>query len=36
MDDHIMLDITHEVVIENLKSQQPHSCTCTQIQTILP
>jgi hypothetical protein len=24
MDNHIMLNITHEVVIENLKSQQPH------------
>jgi hypothetical protein len=28
--------IAHEVVIENLKSQQPHSCTCIQIETILP
>jgi uncharacterized small protein (DUF1192 family) len=36
MDDHIMLNITHEVVIENLKSQQPHSCTCVQIETIFP
>jgi hypothetical protein len=36
MDDHIMLNIAHEVVIENLKSQQPHSCTCNQIETILP
>jgi hypothetical protein len=36
MDDHIMLNITHEVVIANLKSQQPHSCTCVQIETILP
>jgi hypothetical protein len=36
MDDHIILDITHEVVIENLKSQQPHTCTCIQIETILP
>ena len=36
MDDHIILDITHEVVIENLKSQQPHSCTCIQIETTLP
>jgi hypothetical protein len=25
MDDHIMLNIAHEVVIENLKSQQPHA-----------
>jgi hypothetical protein len=36
MDDHIMLNIAHEVVIENLKSQQPHLCTCIQIETILP
>jgi uncharacterized small protein (DUF1192 family) len=36
MDDHIMLNIAHEVVIENLKSQRPHSCTCIQIETILP
>jgi uncharacterized small protein (DUF1192 family) len=35
MDDHIMLNIAHEVVIENVKSQQPHSCTCIQIKTIL-
>jgi hypothetical protein len=35
-DNHIMLNIAHEVVIENLKSQQPHSCTCIQIKTILP
>jgi uncharacterized small protein (DUF1192 family) len=34
MDDHIMLNIVHEVVIENLKSQQPQSCTC--IETVLP
>jgi hypothetical protein len=36
MDDHIILNIAHEVVIENLKSQQSHSCTCIQIETILP
>jgi hypothetical protein len=36
MDDYIMLNITHEVVIANLKFQQPHSCTCVQIETILP
>jgi hypothetical protein len=35
-DDHIILNIAHEVVIENLKSQQPHSCTCIQIENILP
>jgi hypothetical protein len=36
MDDHIMLNIAHEVVIANLKSQQPQACTCVQIETILP
>jgi hypothetical protein len=36
IDDHIMLNIAYEVVIENLKFQQPHSCTCIQIETILP
>jgi uncharacterized small protein (DUF1192 family) len=36
IDDHIMLNIAHEVMIENLKTQQPHSCTCIQIETILP
>jgi hypothetical protein len=36
MDDHIMLNISHEVVLANLKSQQPHACTCVQIETILP
>jgi hypothetical protein len=36
IDDHIILNIAHEVVIENLKSQQPHSCTCIRIETILP
>jgi hypothetical protein len=36
MDDHIMLNIAHKVVIANLKSQQPQSCTCVQIETILP
>jgi uncharacterized small protein (DUF1192 family) len=36
MDDHIMLNIANEVVIENLKSQQPHSCTSIQFKTILP
>jgi uncharacterized small protein (DUF1192 family) len=33
--DHIMLNIAHEVVIENVKSQQPQACTCVQIETIL-
>jgi hypothetical protein len=36
MDNHIMLNVSHEVVITNLKSQQPYSCMCVQIETILP
>jgi hypothetical protein len=36
MADHIMSNIAYEVVLANLKSQQPHSCTCVQIETILP
>jgi hypothetical protein len=35
MDSHIMLEMAHEVVLTNLKSCQPHICTCTQIETIL-
>jgi hypothetical protein len=31
----IMLEMAHEVVLTNLKSYQPHICTCTQIETIL-
>jgi hypothetical protein len=36
MDNHIILNIAHKVVIENLKPQQPHLCTCIQIETTLP
>jgi hypothetical protein len=35
MDSHIMLEMTHEVVLTNLKSYQPNICTCIQIETIL-
>jgi hypothetical protein len=35
IDSHIMLEMAHEVVLTNLKSYQPHICTCTQIETIL-
>jgi hypothetical protein len=34
MDNHIMLDIAHKVVMANIKSYQPHLCTCVQIETI--
>jgi hypothetical protein len=36
MDSHIMLEMAHEVVLTNLKLYQPHLCTCTEIETILP
>ena len=36
VDDHIMLDNAHEVVLTILKSYQPHKCTCLQIEAILP
>jgi hypothetical protein len=35
VDDHIMLDIPHEVVIISLNSCEPHSCTCDQFVKIL-
>jgi hypothetical protein len=28
--------MAHEVVLTNLKSYQPHICTCVEIETILP
>jgi hypothetical protein len=31
VDDHIMLDITHKVVITSLNSCEPHSCTSDQL-----
>jgi hypothetical protein len=36
MNSQIMLKMTHEVVLTNLKSYQPHTCTCVEIETILP
>ena len=35
VDDHIMLDIAHEVVITSLNSYEPHSCTSNQLVKIL-
>jgi hypothetical protein len=31
-----MLDVAHEVVIANLKSCEPHSCTCAHLDNISP
>jgi hypothetical protein len=36
VDDHIMLDIAHEVVITSLNSCEPHSCTSTHLDNISP
>ena len=34
VDDHIMLNVAHEVVITNLNSCEPHSCTSTHLDNI--
>jgi hypothetical protein len=36
VDDHIMLDIAHEVVITSLNSCETHSCTCAHLDNISP
>jgi hypothetical protein len=36
LDRHIMLDVSHEVVIANLNSCEPHSCTCAHLDNISP
>jgi hypothetical protein len=36
VDDHIMFDIAHEVVITNLNSCKPHSCTSAHLDNISP
>jgi hypothetical protein len=36
VDDHIMLDVAHEVVIANLNSCEPHSCTSTHLDNLSP
>jgi hypothetical protein len=36
VDDHIMLDVAHEVVIMNLNSCEPHSCTHVPLDNISP
>jgi hypothetical protein len=35
VDDHIILDITHKVVITSLNSCEPHSCTSNQLVKVL-
>jgi hypothetical protein len=36
VDDHVMLDVAHEVVITNLNSCEPHSCTSAHLDNISP
>jgi hypothetical protein len=36
LDRHIMLDIAHEVVVANLNSYEPHSCTRAHLDNISP
>jgi hypothetical protein len=36
VDDHIILNIAHKVVIGNLNSCEPHSCTCAHLDNISP
>jgi hypothetical protein len=36
LDRHIMLDVAHEVVITNLNSCEPHSCTSAHLDNISP
>jgi hypothetical protein len=36
VDDHIMLDVAHEVIIANLNSCEPHSRTCAHLNCISP
>jgi hypothetical protein len=36
LDRHIMLEVAHEVVITNLKSCEPHSCTSAHLDNISP
>jgi hypothetical protein len=36
VDDHIMLDVAHEVVFVNLNSCEPHSCTKETLDNISP
>jgi hypothetical protein len=34
-DDHIMLNVAHEVVINSLNSCEPHSCSCANLDNML-
>lgn len=36
IDDHIILNVAHEIVIANLIFLQPHKCTCIHFENILP
>jgi hypothetical protein len=36
LDDHIMLNVSHEVVVSSFISCEPHSCTCAHSDKSLP
>jgi hypothetical protein len=36
LDDHIMLEVAHEVVIGSLSSCEPHKCTRIHLDNVLP
>jgi hypothetical protein len=36
VDDHIMLDVAHGVVIANINSCEPHPCTSAHLDNISP
>jgi hypothetical protein len=35
LDDHIILNVAHEVVVNSLSSCEPHSCSCANLDHIL-
>jgi hypothetical protein len=36
LDDHIMLEVAHEVVIVSLNSCEHHQCICIHLDNVLP
>jgi hypothetical protein len=36
LDDHIMLDVSHSIIMDSLNSCQPHTCTFVHLENILP
>jgi hypothetical protein len=36
LDDHIMLETAHEVIIASFNSYERHQCTCAHVENIIP